>query len=395
MSPGFARDAFTRAGYAGLAGWGWFIYGFGTMLPLLRDEQQVSRTVVSLHSIALSAGSMVSGALAVPLVRRIGRRGGLVGGTALLSAGSLLLVSAPGPWLSLPAALLCGIGGSVMINTINPGLTQHHGSAGAAVMSEGSAVAAATGLVAPLLIGLTVAAGLTWRPAIALVVAFAAATILLVRQVPVGLPALDDRPEPEPAGRSRLPVAFWPLLLILVLCAGVEFAFTSWSPDLLRQRAGMAAGPASIGVTAIVSGMLAGRLLIGRLARSRAPSGLLMAALGLTGLGWLVTWTATEPVQAMAGLALVGLGIGGHYPLAATLALAAVGTRRDQASGVISIGIGISAGGAPFALAALADRSSTHAAFLVVPAMLAAATALLAWARRSRVSGHSPATAAG
>jgi fucose permease len=174
-----------------------------------------------------------------------------------------------------------------------------------------------------------------------------------------------------------MPARFWPLLLTLVCCVAVEFALTTWSPDLLRQQAGMAAGPASFGVTALLVGMLVGRLLVGRLARRRSPVGLLLAALGLTAAGWLVTWTASGPATALAGLVLTGLGIAGHYPLSASLVLQASEGRGDQASGAMSIGIGVSAGGAPFALAALADRTSTHTAFLVVPALLVAAALLL------------------
>jgi MFS family permease len=382
----FVRDAYTRAGYACLAGWGWFIYGFGTALPLLRDEQQVSRTVISLHSIALAAGSLVSGAAAVPVVRRIGRRGCLMSGAGLLIAGTVLLVLAPSAAVSLPAALICGVGGSLMVNTVNASLTGHHGTAGAAAMSEGAALAAGSGVLAPLLIGACTSAGLTWRPAIAVVVGFALAAILLVRRLPAGIPALDFRPAAATGHRSRLPTAFWPLALVLVVCVGVEFTLTTWSPDLLRQRAGMSAGPASVGVTAIVAGMLVGRLLIGRLARRRSTGGLLMASLGVAAVGWLLTWTAVGPVQAMAGLALTGLGAAGQYPLAATLALDAAAELRDQGSGVLSIGIGTSAGAAPFALAALADRTSTHTAFLVVPALLLLAALLLATVVRPRIT---------
>lgn len=385
MSPGFVRDALTRAGYATLAGWGWFLYGFGTMLPLLRDEQGVSRTVISLHSIALASGAPIAGAAAVWLARRVGRRRTVLGGCGLVTVGILLLVSAPGPLVSLPAALVCGLGGSALVNTVNPALAEHHGPAGAAALAEGNAVAAATGVLSPIAVGLATSWGLTWRPAIALSLLFLLLVALLVRQVPAGLPALDTRAgDGVTTARGRMPGRFWPLLLTLVCCVAIEFALTTWSPDLLRQQAGMTAGPASFAVTAVLAGMLAGRLLVGRLARNRAAKGLLLAALGLTVAGWLVTWTATAPAVAMAGLVLTGLGIAGHYPLAATLVLGAAEGRGDQASGMMSIGIGLSAGASPFVLAALADRTSTHTAFLVVPVLVVLAVGLLSLAGAGR-----------
>ena len=54
----FRRDAVTRAGYATLAAYGWFLYSFGPTVPLLRAEQGISRTVASLHNVAFSVGAV-------------------------------------------------------------------------------------------------------------------------------------------------------------------------------------------------------------------------------------------------------------------------------------------------------------------------------------------------
>lgn len=194
------RDEVTHAGYAALAAWAWFLYGFGSLLPLLRAEQDVSRTVMGLHSLALSAGALVAG----------------------------------------------------------------------------------------------------------------------------------------------------------------EFCTTAWSADLLRQQIGVSAGAASAGVTAIVAGMAAGRVVAGRLALRTQTRHLLFAALAVTALGWLVTWLATVPVAAIAGLTLTGLGIAGHYPLGVALVLGSVPGQGDRATGVLSLGIGFSAGLAPFAIGTLADATSTQ-----------------------------------
>jgi fucose permease len=75
------------------------------------------------------------------------------------------------------------------------------------------------------------------------------------------------------------------------------------------------------------------------------------------------------------GLFVTGLGVSLHYPLGIARALAASGGRRDQAAARASLGVGLAVGAAPFTLGAVADRVGTHAAFLVVPALLAAAAA--------------------
>ncbi len=395
MTPGSAaggleRDAVTHAGYATLATWAWFLYGFGAVLPLLRAEEHTSRTVMGLHSLALAAGSLVAGPATVTLVRLLRRRGAVHLGLGLLSAGTLLLVAGRRPALTLPAVLLIGIGGAVLVNAANPTLTEHHGSASASALSEGNAVAAGVGLLAPLAVGAAVALGAGWRPALLVVLPLAGAVVAILRRVPAGT-AIDALPPPGGAGNVALPLAFWLLAGVVVTCVGVEFACTAWSADLLRQTAGLSAAAASATVTAVVGGMAVGRVVAGRLALRIPARRLLFGALALTAVGWTITWLATSPLPAVAGLVVTGLGIAGHYPLGMSLALSSAPGRADRATGVVSVGIGLSAGLSPFALGALADATSTHVAFVVVPGLLVGATLLLLVSRATGRAAASPA----
>jgi predicted MFS family arabinose efflux permease len=124
--------------------------------------------------------------------------------------------------------------------------------------------------------------------------------------------------------------------------------------------------------------MTLGRAVIGRLALRHSPQRLMAGAILVTIAGWAVTWTTTSAPVALAGLVVTGLGIAAHYPMGADIVLTA-GTPalRDRAAGMMSICIGVAAGAGPFALGALADATSTHTAFLVVPALMVAALALL------------------
>src|SRR5690349_1162663 len=69
------RDRTTWLIYAQLGAWAYFFYGFGPVVPLLRDEQHTSRTVASLHGTAFAAGGLVAGAILPWAVRRLGRPG--------------------------------------------------------------------------------------------------------------------------------------------------------------------------------------------------------------------------------------------------------------------------------------------------------------------------------
>jgi len=378
-SPG--RDGLTRFGYSGLATWAWFLYGFGAALPLIREEQGTSRTVMGLHSLCLSCGAMLAGLVALRLVRRFRRRGTTRIGALALSAGTVLLCLADGPAVSLVAVLLVGIGGSSMVNSVSPALTDHHGAAAAGVLSEGNAVAASVGLVAPLCVGLAHGLGWTWRPAIGAVLLLALLVLHLSRRVPGGTPAVDGVPPPCGRGSGSLPLPFWLILGMVVAAVGVEFACTSWAADLLHQRTSLSSGAASAGLTTVIAGMAVGRFTAGWLTRDFAPRTLLNVSILLTALGWAVAWASTHPVPALLGFVLLGLGLAGQYPLGLSLLYSAAGAHRDRAAGVLSVWVGAGAALSPFLLGAVADATSTHTAFLAVPVMLGAGVVLLSLSR--------------
>lgn len=392
-----SRDGVTASGYLALGTWGWFLYGFGALLPQLGRDQGISRSLTGLHSVALATGGLIAGLCAVPLVRAMHRRGVLRLGGGLVIVGCLLLAAGGGnTWASLAAVLIAGTGGSLTVNTVNPALTDHHQEHGAAALSEGNAFAASCGLVAPLVVGAGMSIGLTWRPAVLLTIPLAITMIVVLSRQPLGSLAFDTQLPPRPARPTPLPPAFWPAAGMLVACVGVEFCMTNWSADLLREQVGLSAGWAAAGVSAVITGMTLGRLGAGRLALRYPPRRLLLIAIGLAALGWACTWLSLTPSAALAGLFLTGVGIAGHYPIGAAIVFAAATDNRDQASGVLSIGIGVAAGGSPFVLGALADATSTHTAFLVVPLLLTVAVLLLglsAWAARQAppVAGPSPA----
>jgi predicted MFS family arabinose efflux permease len=376
--PGLSRDGITATGYLVLSAWGWFLYGFGALLPQLGRDQEISRTVTGLHSVMLAGGALLAGFFAVPLVRALHRRGVLRLGGILVLIGTVALV-AGGAWtpVTLVAVLVAGTGGSLLVNTATATISDHHHAHGAAVLAEGNAFAASCGLVAPLLVGAGVAAGLSWRPAVLVTLPLIQAMLYLLHRQPGDVPALDEQLPPRQGRSVALPAAFWPAAGMLVACVGVEFCLGSWSAELLREQVGFSAGAAAAGVSAVIGGMTVGRVITGRLALRHAPRRLMLVAILIALLGWAGTWLSVSGWTALLGLFVTGVGVGAHYPLGATIVLATAPGQRDQAAGVLSIGVGVAIGGGPFALGALADASSTHRAFLVVPGLLLVAVVLL------------------
>jgi predicted MFS family arabinose efflux permease len=374
------RDQLTRAAYASFAFWGWFLYAFGPAVPLIRDDQGTSRAVAGLHGTALALGTILSASISVPLVHRFQRRGTLVGATALAAVGVVVLVVGPGPAVTLLGALLTGVGGGVVLNAVNPVLSDHHGPVAPAAISEANALAAGCGIVAPLAVGLGVDLGLTWRAAILVSLPLAALSIVLVLRAPL-VPALVEEQRPQEGPRSPLGRPFWLALGLVVAAVGMEFCTTFWGSELLRSRDGLSPGAASAGVSALLAGMTLGRLAAVPLSRRFSSRHILLATLALTGAGWATFWLARSAPLALTGLVLLGFGLAFSYPIGVVLLMQGSGGRPDTAIALAGLGVGVASGSAPFALGAMADRVGTHNGFLLVPALLVVAVACVLLAR--------------
>ncbi len=254
-------------------------------------------------------------------------------------------------------------------------LAAAHGPAGPAAISEANAAAAAAGLVAPLLLGAGVAVGLGWRPGL-LVAALAAVAVWVVSRRESRLPA----PAPATAaGGGRAGAAAGGYWLAWVVLAAVHRGRVLH--DVLGRGRAARAGrcqpaAATAGVTAIVGGMFAGRLLGGRL-RAAGPARAAAAGRGGGDAGRVRRVLGQHRAGAGGGRAGRRSGSASRcsIPLGAVRAVAASAGRPDRAAGRLSIAAGLASGIAPFALGALADRAGTHAAFLLVPALLLVAAA--------------------
>jgi hypothetical protein len=337
----------------------------------------------------LAGGVILSGFLGVALVRRwarfgLARRAVLLvaAGIALFCAGSL--VSGVELAITLPTMLVIGLAGGLALNVSTTVLQQHHGRFGAAVLTLANAAAAGVGLLTPLVVGAATALGLTWRAALILVVPFAAAAFVLIgRQRTV--PAYAARPVSD--GRFSLrgfPRAYWPAVVAVVCAVAIEFSLITWTPDLLVQRTGMSPGTASGMVSAVVGGMALGRLILAPLARRSPPLILFLVGVAVTLAGWALAWLSMSAALSVAGLLILGVGLGGQYPLGAAITMTASGGRPDRAIAVLAVGVGLASGLGPFVLATLSDTVGVQPAFLVIPLLaVGAAAGVLVSARRT------------
>ena len=376
------------AGYATLATFGWFIYTLGPTVPLLRVEQQTSRTLASMHNVAFAAGIVVTGLVAVRILQRTQRDGGIRLGVLLLAAGCITLVVGSLPDggaipVTLAAAFVAGVGGALSVNAATAMLSDRHGEAGASAVTEGNAVASTIGLLAPLAVGAATVLAVTWRGAVLLLVPLAAIVWILIGRGRHAEAFAAATPRGADGAGGALPPAYWLLWLALIACIMVEAGFVTWTPDLMRDRVGFGVGAAAATASAFLAGMAVGRFTVARLSLRFAALPLFAGCLVVAGAGWALMWSTRTPGVALAGLVLAGLGAAGHFPLGSVLLIEASDGQPDRALGWMSVGLGAASGAGPFVLGGLADLAGIFLAFIVIPACLIVALAAAGLAARA------------
>jgi fucose permease len=368
-------DRPTRITYIQLATFAWFMYGFGASQALLRDDQDVSKTVSSLHSTFLAVGGILGALLAARLVARF-QRGPVMRFSALGTALGIGIYTIPaGVFVTWSGAFIASFFGTILLVCLNAFLFDHQGLAGPASLTQANALASLSGMVSPVVIGLLAATIFGWRAG--LWIAIAALVLIEVwrgRDVAIfgaaQTPTRDTRP-------PKLPRTFWWSPILIALFLGTEFSTLLWSPDLLREQTGFGAAAAAASVGTITGGMLIGRLIGARLAEYRTPNTLLIWSVVIALIAFSVIWTSSSAPILLTAMFVMGAGLGLHWPLGVARVVIAANGQTDRASAIASIFGSAAIGIAPFLLGAVADQTSVHTAFLFIPVFLIVALIIL------------------
>lgn len=360
--------------------WGFLLYALGPALPALREQLDVSRAVVSLHTTLIAVGAIAVGVAGDRLVVRFGRRasfwfaaGGISSGALLLAAGGTLAVT-------LPAAALLGVAGALVVATLQATLADRHGPLAPVALVESNAIATGLGVLALFAVAVAIWAGSDWR-AVFVAAALLAVPAMAIAYGSVSFPAAQELPHDH---EPRLPRPYWLYWFALLLFVAIEFCVVFWSTDYLETERGLSESGAAAASSGFLVGMTAGRALGGPLTKRFGSEPLLAVALAVAAAGFSVFWLVPSSVLAVLGLGLTGVGVSLLYPLTLALGIAAAGGRTDSAAARAAFAAGIAIAVAPFALGGLADASDLQVAYAIVPVLLGLGAVALAAARRRR-----------
>jgi MFS family permease len=373
----FRRDRLTWIAYVLLA---WFAYlqaAPGLVIGHLRRELDLSYSTGGLHVAAFAAGSVVAGVVSARLERAFGRRRLFWSAAALMGAGAIGLTAGRIAAVTVGSLLVMGVGGGLLLATIQAALADHHGERRAVALTEANVAASLAYVVLIGVLSLTAALHAGWRVALLASLAVPVLAWWSNRRLAI------DAPPPSRVAQGRLPGVFWIAAAMLFCTTAAEWCITAWGATFVEDAAEVSTDTAVTLMAGYFGGVLAGRTLGSRLARRHDPARLLALALAVTAVGFAILWPSTGPAQALIGLSLLGLGLGNLFPMGLSVTVALAPGRAVLASGRAVAMTSFAVLLAPLTVGTLADATSLKAALGVVPVVLALAAAGLTLVRRT------------
>jgi fucose permease len=385
----FTRDRLTWVAYAMLAWFAFLQAAPGLVIGHLRDELELSYSVGGMHVAAFAGGSMLAGLVSGTVERALSRRLGLWVAAALMGVGTLALTAGRVASVTIGSVLVMGLGGGLLLTTLQATLSDHHRERRTIALAEANVAASVAYLGLIGVLSLVALLHVGWRAA--LLGSLLVPVLLWVANRDLAFEAQVS----ATAASGRLPGVFWVAAGMLFCTTAAEWCITAWGATYAKDATGVSTDTAVGLMGGFFGGVLVGRVIGSGMARRHEPARLLAIALGVAIGGFVVLWPATTAVQAVAGLALLGIGLGNLFPMAISVTVALA---PDMAALVSGRAVAMSALAvllAPLAVGGLADATSLQLALCVVPALLGLSAAALAVVRRTTSTAPRPTVDAG
>lgn len=297
---------------------------FGSWLPRIPDVQDalgLGPAGLAWALLGLPCGTLLTLPFAGPLVGRIGPRRTIFIGFVLCTLAVSLPALAMTPIVLFGCLMLAGSSISFVELGLNVQADAVEKSTGSLIMSTSHGFWS-LGIMTGSLIGSGLAAiQLDARVSIPLVAVVVLPLALLAAR---GLP--DPVPEPHHSETGQRSAWSLPSLALLGICFFVfgitmtEGAMADWSAVFLRKVFGADGGAAGLGYSVFAMMVAAGRFGGDRL-KARFGAVPLARGAGLLALaGVAILLVAQNTIVALAGFAVIGLGVSVGFPLAVTAA---------------------------------------------------------------------------
>lgn len=289
---------------------------WGIHVPTVRDKFHLDAAWLSVALFSLTGGSIATMVVNGPWIARVGTRRACLAGGLLMSACTALILVVPSYWLLLPVLALFGAGMATLDVAINAEASAVETALGRPIMSSLHGMFSIGGMAGAAGGGALLSAGMA--PALHLALAALAGTAMLLAASPWTLPhvAPQDHPQTKHSrgNRWRTP-ALWALGIVALIALVAEGAMYDWATVYMRDVVGATPASASAGYAAFSGAMAAGRFA-GDAVRGRFGAvQLVLVSASVACAGMIGALVLPFTVTALAGFALMGLGLANMMPV--------------------------------------------------------------------------------
>jgi len=350
-----------------------YLGGFGPAQPLLRSDQGTSLTIAGLHGTALGIAAIFSGLMNSRLVHHFGRDKTSWIGMWIFCIGVLIFVSLKPVVFTLSATFLSGLGISMVITNLVTRFSHHYKGATPLALPQSNGINSVGFVLGTIVVGILAGTALSWRFGLLLTIP---ATIILY------ISARDKNRDPHDREISvrqsgKLSRTYWIACFGFFICICTEFATTFWAAALLRDRIGGTASAATLAIVALGSGMAIGRWYGAIVLKKLRLDHQLITVIILQFIGFAIFWLSHSLVISLITLFITGLGLSIQFALSSLRLIGFSDNRPDLAIGISSLAAGLGIALAPFLLGILGDQFGISRAFLMVPALILIALAIV------------------
>ena len=347
-------------------------------VPMVKQRLGIGDGLLGVVLLFMAIGALGALPFAGTLVGRLGSRTVSVGAGLGLCLSLPLPILAPTPFLVALALLFFGVFNSTLDVAMNAQAVEVEQRRGRALMSSFHAMFSVGGLAGALLSSVIAAAGVRATDHILAAALLGSVAILIARSALIAV-------APSPSPVFVRPTRGLLGLGVLALCALMaEGAIGDWSAVYLMDSRGASQSVAAAGFAAFSLAMAGGRFAGDHVARRLGAACLLRLSGVLATGGLLLALIVKEPVIAIAGFGLVGLGVANLIPVIFSAAgrAYAVAPGHGLAAVATTGYVGFLAG--PPAIALAAEVAGLPAALGIV-ALACAAVAIAAHLAGDRI----------
>lgn len=363
----------------------------GVAWPSIRTAFDLPQSGLGVVLFSSGIGYMATGLLLGRVLGRVGVGRVLIFSAALLTATTIGLGLAPSYLAFLGVSFVAGIATGAIDASINFFATGHFSET---EMNRLHGCFGVGALAGPVLFGLLIGSGASWRTGyllIAVVLVGLTALFIVTRQLwetaKPRIPASTQPTESLSAGQVLSMPVMWVCLLLCLCISGIEQTSGQWGFSVIKEGMGKSDQVSSLWSGLFWGGMAFGRLTLGGVAVRVGTLRWIQGSVIGAALGGLVYALAPYPIAPI-GLLIIGLSMSTVFPLMLMLSP----TRVGQAAITHAIGFQMSAATVgssllPWIAGYLFARTSYHAvAWVIVAACVVLFTThalLIIWQRKN------------